>query len=527
MVICVVVGCSKWSDRDTGVSFYRLPVVIRDKGERELELSSRRRDGYLAAISREDLDVDNLHKYRICSRHFNSGPAKLYDCTNPDWLPTLHLGHSKLENKQPCSERYERAQRREKQERDKQHFRERFSDTILEESIKAAVDEAVLDIVEQLILTKEVLSNCIDEVISEVIDADVYQAAREEVEVEIWRRSEGSCKCQSEVQALREELSKCYAKINELTMKVQQLSLPPFSEETLNSDEKVLFYTGLPNFKVLKAIYDHVVSTLPVDGYCSLTLFQQFMCTILKLRLNDPIQHLAFQFNVSKATVSRILLKWLTQMDIMLQDLIIWPDRDSLRKTMPQCFQESFGKTVAVIIDCFEVFIERPSNLRARASTWSNYKHRNTAKLLIGIIPQGTVAFISESWGGRVSDKHLTEHCGILKKLLPGDVVLADRGFDIADSVASMRAKLYIPAFTRGKPQLSAMEVEETRRIANVRIHVERVIGLVRQKYPIVRSTIPIHYLTTKATEDVPLFDRIVRVCCALSNVCDSVVPFE
>ncbi|XP_065912378.1 uncharacterized protein [Dysidea avara] len=374
-------------------------------------------------------------------------------------------------------------------------------------------------------MIKETLSNFVDEVISEVVEDDVRKAARDEMEVEILQRSEGSCKCQSEIAALRAELSKCYATIDELTLKVQQLSVPPFSEETLDSDE-VLFYTGLPNFKVLKAIYDHVVNTFPVDGYCSLSLFQQFMCTILKLRFNDPIQHLAYQFNVSKATVSRILSKWLTQMDIRLQDLIIWPDRDSLRKTMPQCFQESFGKKVAIIIDCFEVFIERPSNLRARASTWSNYKHRNTVKILIGIIPQGTVAYISEAWGGRVSDKNLTEHCGILKKLLPGDVVLADHGFDIADSVASMRAELHIPAFTRGKSQLSAMEVEETRRIANVRIHVERVIGLVRQKYPILRSTIPIHYLATKASEDNP-FDRIVHVCCALSNTCDSVVPFE
>lgn len=78
-----------------------------------------------------------------------------------------------------------------------------------------------------------------------------------------------------------------------------------------------------------------------------------------------------------------------------------------------------------------------------------------------------------EAWGGHVSNKYFTEHCGILKKLLPGDVVLADRGFDIADSVASMQATLYIPAFTKGKSQLSAMEVEEIRRIANVRIHVE------------------------------------------------------
>lgn len=78
-----------------------------------------------------------------------------------------------------------------------------------------------------------------------------------------------------------------------------------------------------------------------------------------------------------------------------------------------------------------------------------------------------------------MSDKYLTDHCGILKKLLPGDVILADRGFDIAESVGMMQAKLHIPAFTRGKQQLTALEVEDTRSIANVRIHVERVIGSV------------------------------------------------
>ena len=69
--------------------------------------------------------------------------------------------------------------------------------------------------------------------------------------------------------------------------------------------------------------------------------------------------------------------------------MISWPEREQLWKTMPMCFQYAFGKKVTVVIDCFEVFIDHPSNLLARAQTFSTYKHHNTIKVLIGITPQG------------------------------------------------------------------------------------------------------------------------------------------
>ena len=66
---------------------------------------------------------------------------------------------------------------------------------------------------------------------------------------------------------------------------------------------------------------------------------------------------------------------------------------------MPLALKRNFGDKVAVIIDCFEIFIERPSSLIARAMTWSNYKHHNTVKFLIGITPQGVISFISKALG--------------------------------------------------------------------------------------------------------------------------------
>ena len=87
------------------------------------------------------------------------------------------------------------------------------------------------------------------------------------------------------------------------------------------------------------------------------------------------------------------------------------------------CFRDHF-KNCVFIIDCFQIFIERSSDLMARATTFSNYKHHNTVKILIGITTQGTMSFISEPWGGRASDVYVTESCGILKHLIPDDFLL-------------------------------------------------------------------------------------------------------
>ena len=108
--------------------------------------------------------------------------------------------------------------------------------------------------------------------------------------------------------------------------------------------------------------------------------------------------------------------------------------------------------------------------------------------------------------------------------MLPGDIILADRGFDIEEDVAMMQASLKIPAFTKGVSQLSPVDIEKTRKLANLRIHVERVIGATRQRYSILMSTLPIQYMKAKSPQEVPIVDKILRVCSALNNLCVSVV---
>ena len=44
------------------------------------------------------------------------------------------------------------------------------------------------------------------------------------------------------------------------------------------------------------------------------------------------------------------------------------------------------------------------------------------------------------------------------------------------------QAEAKLPAFTKKKTQLSAKEVQELRELAVVRIHMERLIGMIKQK---------------------------------------------
>lgn len=203
------------------------------------------------------------------------------------------------------------------------------------------------------------------------------------------------CECNS----LREECTKLKETVKELELD---------EESFKNDDSKVCYYTGLPCFATLITIFNFVAPYISVTGRTTLPKFKEFLMILMKLRLNLYDQDLAYRFRINQSTVSRKTTKWIETMFVRLQPLIRWPGREELLKTMPLSFKANFKQCV-VVIDCFEVFCERPKALKARAQTWSHYKHHNTVKFLIGITPQRAISFISKGWGGRVSDQLITE----------------------------------------------------------------------------------------------------------------------
>ena len=87
------------------------------------------------------------------------------------------------------------------------------------------------------------------------------------------------------------------------------------------------------------------------------------------------------RFQVSKTTVSWISLDMLEVLYVYLKPLINWPERPELKILISQCFIDSFGRKITLIIDCFESYIDHPKNLTAQNLTWSSYKHHHTESI--------------------------------------------------------------------------------------------------------------------------------------------------
>ncbi|CAH3191352.1 unnamed protein product [Porites evermanni] len=110
----------------------------------------------------------------------------------------------------------------------------------------------------------------------------------------------------------------------------------------------------------------------------------ELFLTLCRLRVNMPEKVLADNYNISVSEVSRIFATWLDLLFSRLIQLPVWATRRTVEETKPEVFQQKYQHT-RVVLDCTELFIEKPSCFRAQSETYSSYKSHNTAKGLVAI----------------------------------------------------------------------------------------------------------------------------------------------
>lgn len=99
-----------------------------------------------------------------------------------------------------------------------------------------------------------------------------------------------------------------------------------------------------------------------------------------------------------------------------------------------------------------------------------------------------------------------------------GDVIMADKGFDIPPELQALGLNLNILPFLKEKSQFEEKEVINTQTVAKHRIHVERAVGKLR-RLQIFSNRLAITSLGT--------INQLWTVCFLLSNFMNHVLTYK
>lgn len=279
------------------------------------------------------------------------------------------------------------------------------------------------------------------------------------------------------------------------------------------SSEVIRMETGLPTKEVFNIVVEYAANFKESICYYagwkveSISFEDQIFITLMKLRQNYTNLHLAQLFSCSVATISNIVITLIHVLHGLLFDDLMTtiPSRDKNKLCSPSSF--STYSSCRIVIDCTDIEVATPSLMSQQNATYSSYRGMNSFKVLTGVAPNGVLTFVSRLYPGSISDKEIVQQSGILKHFVPGDLILADKGFLIQDVVPKGVSVNIPPFLEHGK--FTESEAKVTKSIARCRIHVERANA--RLKDFKILSFVP-PYLRC-------YMDKVFQLCAALVNL--------
>ncbi|XP_061174797.1 uncharacterized protein LOC133183938 [Saccostrea echinata] len=309
---------------------------------------------------------------------------------------------------------------------------------------------------------------------------------------------------------MEEEILKLQQEINTLKLRKPSMTIG----NIINDPEKMLLYTSYPAdiFHILENLLERMGPFNYYGGWTviNFSVGDQLLMTLMKLRLNCRDLDLAERFNTSRATVSNIINTFVHALHEILFEGVMKavgiPSQLKCQGSMPKSFEEFSSARIAM--DATEVTQDIPTDMNSQSLAYSNYKSRHTVKALTCVAPNAALVFCSDLYPGSTSDAAIVDHCGILEKLQAGDMILADKGFNIFDKLPN-GVTLNIPPFLTNKSHFTKEEAQLCYKIGRSRIHVERANERIKNFE--ILSHIPSQYrhLSTK----------IFQLCVALVNL--------
>jgi len=133
-------------------------------------------------------------------------------------------------------------------------------------------------------------------------------------------------------------------------------------------------------------------------------------------------------------------------------------------------FLGRLGYRFNLVLDATECPIERPADNAVQRLHYSGKSKQHALKYELGVhIVRGFIAWLYGSKPGSVHDIEVTRAGGLLRKLLPGELILADKGYVGEDLL-----------LTPIRQPVDENEWNVNRELSSVRIIVEHTIGRIK-----------------------------------------------
>lgn len=223
-------------------------------------------------------------------------------------------------------------------------------------------------------------------------------------------------------------------------------------------------------------------------------------------------------FGVSKQTAGRAFTTWVCFLRRSLRPFVRFPKIDEVEATAPPNFiRAGLGKCI-LVLDGVELETMRVWQANMAHVIWSPYKGRPTGKLMVAVTSGGAITYIGPMYGGRLSDSDIVKRSGLIEGLVKmgysgkGFSVMADRGFNPLAASFLEAGILYVapPSTRTGEEQFTTEDADISREVANLRIHVERAIGALKEW----------RYLDTKfSSKQMDVVPMVWEICASLVNM--------
>ena len=130
-----------------------------------------------------------------------------------------------------------------------------------------------------------------------------------------------------------------------------------------------LFHLNLSNMRYRRGTSRHILKSNRKRKFTRssrkiLSYKDEFLLTLMKLRLGLLNEYLADRFGISPAICSSTFTTWIRLLRILLGDALVkWIPREAIRDNLPKVFKDTNHSKIRCIIYCTEGYIERLPNL--------------------------------------------------------------------------------------------------------------------------------------------------------------------